>query len=132
MITLVKKRKYIDVNVPQQWEPYLKEALAKPEIQKNLELSNQSQTYSGLGAWIIRSYLVDNTTFRFQHLNTKEDHITIIDNKLRLTVDIYPRKPNELWCAYDKSNNCEHIPYVLTIEEVRKVLTAKGWKLPDV
>jgi hypothetical protein len=129
---LAKKRKYIDVNLPQQWEPYLKEALAKPEVQKNLELVNQTKTYSGLGAWIIREYLVDNTSFRLQHLNTKEHHITIIDNKLRTTVDVYPKKPNELWCEYDQSNSCNHVVYALTLTEVRKVLTAKGWKLPDV
>ena len=127
-----KKRKYIDVNLPQQWGPYLKEALTKPEVQKNLELANQTKTYSGLGAWIIWSYLVDNTSFRFQHLNTKENHITIIDNKLRRTIDIYPKEPNELWCEYDQSNSCDHVSYTLTIEEVRKTLTAKGWKLPDI
>lgn len=127
-----KKRKYIDVNLPENWEPYLKEALQNPEIRKNLELANLSQTYSGLGVWVVRAFLVDKTSFRMQHLNTKEDHITIIDNKLRRTVDIFPRKPDELWCAYDETNDCEHISFALTIEEVRKTLKQKGWKLPDV
>ena len=127
-----KKRGYVAVNVPNQWEPYLKELLAKPEIQKNLELSNQTKTYSGLGAWIIWRFLVDNTSFRFEHFNTKEDHITIIDNQIRRTIDIYPKKPNQLWCDYDQCNDCDHVAFALTIEEVRKVLKAKGWQLPDV
>lgn len=119
---MVKKRKYMDVNVPRQWEPYFKEELAKPEIQKSLELSNQSVTYSGLGVWIIWSYLVEKTSFRFQHLNVKDNHITIIDNKLRRIIDIYIKPSKELWCDYDQSNKCEHVQFVMTIDAVKKAL----------
>jgi hypothetical protein len=129
---MAKKRSYIAVNVPNAWEQYLLELLAEPNIQKNLELGGQTNTYSGLGAWIIWEFLVNNTSMRFQHLNTKENHITIIDNQIRRTVDIYPKEPNELWCEYDQANDCDHVKYALTIEEVRKVLTKKGWELPDM
>lgn len=125
----MKKRKYLDVNVPEIWEPYLREALNKPDVKKNLELANQSQTYSGLGVWIIRNFLVENTSFKLQHLNTKENHITIIDNRLRRTVDVYPREPNELWCDFCKGLVCEHTTFALTIPEIRKTLAQKGWNL---
>ena len=51
------------MNVPKAWEPYLKEALEKPEIQKQLEIGRFSKTYSGLGIWIIHQFLMEKTGF---------------------------------------------------------------------
>jgi hypothetical protein len=124
------KKKYIDVNVPKQWEPYLQEALEKLEIQKQLEINDFTQTYSGLGSWIIREFLLDKTSFRFEHINTKEDHITILDKRIRRVVDVYPREENVLWCGYCSRSDCEHAAFAVTIPEVRKVLEKKGWHIP--
>ena len=128
-----KQRNYIDVNLPKEWKPFLDEAKANIKIQKQLETKGFSKTYSGLGSWIIHEFLVDNTSFRFQHINTDDRHITIQDNKIKHVFDIHIKEnPNRLWCEYCDSIDCEHITFAYTIAEVREVLKKKGWELPDV
>ena len=125
-------RKYIDVNLPKEWQPFLDEALANLKIQKQLESKSFSRTYSGLGRLITRMFLVENTSFRFQHINTDDRHITIQDNKINHVFDVHIKEnPNELWCEYCDSTECEHIPFCYTIPEVKKVLKKKGWELPQ-
>lgn len=127
-----KKRNYIDVNVPRAWEPYFKELLEKPEVQKELELNGFSKTNSGLGIWIIRRFLVDSTSFHLQHFNTYGDRITIVDNKIRRMVDVHVRpvgeREFELWCEHCDSTDCEHVKYALDLPEAMKPLEKKGWK----
>jgi len=88
----MRKRQYIDVNVPRELEPYLNEALENPIIQKQLELSNCTKTHSGLGTWIIQEFLLENTSYRFRHLNTYKDHVTIIDNKIKRVIQVYVKE----------------------------------------
>lgn len=127
-----KVRPYIDVNLPREWEPYLKEALENPAIQKKIEISGFSKTYSGLGNWLIREFLIEKTSFHFRHFNTYENHITIIDNKIRRVINIYPKEPDQLWCEHCDSLDCEHVHFVLTLPRVRQTMEKKGWKLPEV
>ena len=59
------------MNVPRAWEPYLKEALENPEIQKQLEIGRFSKTYSGLGIWIIHQFLIEKTSFPMNDKNER-------------------------------------------------------------
>ena len=127
-----KAREYIDVNVPRRLEPYLQELLISKEIQAELELANFTKTPSGLGNWIIRKILIENTSYRFDHVNTKIDHITIQDRKLGRVVDVWIKEKNVLWCELDNAIDCDHVHAVLQIPEVRKTLQQKGWELPDM
>ena len=133
MITLSNpKRQYIAVNLPREYEPFLNELLEKQEILKRLEINHSSQSHSGLGKWIIEQYLIENTRFRFKHINTREKRITIYDKKLKRYIDLYPKEPNQLLCDFCGNTECEHVNYAWTIPEVRETLAKKGWEIPDL
>lgn len=126
------KKKYIGINAPKKWKPYFDELLAKPEIMKKLELRHFRETDSGLGCLIIHEFLVDNTTFHYEHYNTLEDHIVIIDNKIGRMIFIYvktlPDSQFQLYCEHCGSINCEHVKAVVEIH--RKIIEGmekKGW-----
>lgn len=127
------KRKYIDVNIKKEWEPYLKEALEQPEVQKALAKANRKMLPSSLGVWIIERWLIDNTSFRFEHFNTWEDHTTIIDKKLRNGyIDIFFKligdSKFDLWCEKCDSQECEHIDFALKEPKIMEKLKQKGLK----
>jgi hypothetical protein len=126
-----KSREYLDVNVPRRLEPFMQELLNNKEILAKLEFDKFSRTLSGLGNWIIRQFLIDNTSYRFDHINMKENHITIKDRKLRRVVDVWVKDKDKLWCELDDSNDCDHVHATLEIEEVRDILQKKGWELPE-
>lgn len=126
-----KTREYIDVNLPRRLEPYLQELLTSKEIQAELELANLSSTPSGIGNWIIRKYLIDKTSYRFEHINVKDNHITIKDRKLSRIVDVWIKEKNALWCELDNRTDCDHVHAALQVPEVKTVLQQKGWDLPD-
>jgi hypothetical protein len=128
----VTPRTYIDVNIPRTWDKYLNELLQNKEIQAQLDLAKASQKLSGLGAWIIEQFLIEHTSYRFEHINTLDNHITIKDRKLGRVVYVYIKEPKELWCELDNATECAHIQFSYTIPQVREVLTSKGWQLPDI
>lgn len=107
------KRKYIDVNIKRELEPYLLEALKLPEVQKGLAMANKDMKPSSLGVWIIEQFLIENTNFRFKHFNTFGDHVTIEDKKLRLWIDVAIKligeSEFEFWCPQCDSKKCIHI-----------------------
>ena len=126
-----KKRPYVDVSVPREWEPYLKEALENPQIQKELEIGRFTKTYGGLGVYIIHRFLLEKTSFRLEPFKY-HDHATIVDNKLRRLINVYPRliaeTEFELWCEYCDSTDCEHAKFALAVPEIMKQLEERGWK----
>jgi len=124
-----EKKPYLTVNLPREWGPYLEEALLNPEIRKKLEIGEFTMTSSGLGNWVIREFLIHNTSFHYQHFNTYDDHATIIDNKIRRMIDIYPKEEiKELWCEYCDSTNCEHVKFARTVPKIMEPLEKKGWR----
>jgi len=124
-----KKRKYIDVNIPREWEPFLNEAFDLPEVQKGLAITHRDLKPSSLGVWIIEQWLIDKTSFRFQHFNTYKEYITVIDKKLpNLYLDIYPKPDGKLWCKHDDSNDCVHVQWILRQSDLMQSLKQKGWK----
>jgi Arc/MetJ-type ribon-helix-helix transcriptional regulator len=72
---------------------------------------------------------------RFEHFNIGPDSVRISDRKLNWIADIY-FKPEGIFCDYDKTNNCEHIDFALTVPEIIEIIRKRrkeGWlKLPDV
>ncbi|MDH5481575.1 MAG: hypothetical protein OEY22_01655 [Candidatus Bathyarchaeota archaeon] len=124
-----KGRPYIAVNLPRNWEEFLDEALQDIRIQKELELKGFSKTHSGLGVWIINDFLVNNTSFRFEHLNTQLDKITIVDRKINRVVDVYVRDQGKLYCGHDCVFDCDHIKFAKQVSEVVKLFKSKGWEL---
>lgn len=130
-MTLPKKKKerpYVSVNVPREWEQFLNEALETPEVLKGLELSGKDRKASSLGVWIIEQWLINNTTFRFEHFNTFENYATIKDKKVpNRLFDIYPKNDDKLWCENCDSLDCEHVKYTLTIRKVVETLHERGW-----
>ncbi len=126
------KRPYIDINLPRKLEPYLEEALQNPHIQRELEYNRYTKTPSGLGAWIITQFLIDKTSYRFSHINTFDNRVTIRDRKLNREVDINLKPLSgsgfEMICEVHESSNCEHVKYVRNLPDVLEELKQKGWK----
>jgi len=123
-----EKKRYIDVNIPREWGPYLTEALEKPEIKKQLEMNRFTKSYSGLGSWIIHEFLIAHTGFRFQHFKTYLNpipRVAIVDNKIRRLINLYPKKKEsgtKLWCEHCDSTDCEHVKFALTVPSTSKIL----------
>ena len=64
----------------------------------------------------------------YEHVNTYEDHVKIVDYEIRRIISIYFRENGMVWCEAHESDNCPHIDYVLGLPEVKKALERKGWK----
>jgi len=126
-----EKRKYIDVNLPRTWERYLNEALEKIGIQRRLEINHIRKSYSGLGKWIIEQFLIENTSYRFKHLNTKEDYVTIYDRKLRRYINVHIKPDGSLLCETCERSDCEHVTAAVNIPEVKTIFKKKDWELPE-
>lgn len=105
-----KKRAYLDVNLPREWESFLNEALEDPEIAMRLKVKNYQKTYSSLGKWIIENFLVENTSYRYEHFNTLENHMKIYDKKLGRTIEVF-RKGKELRCMECNKSKCPHVDF---------------------
>lgn len=73
-------------------------------------------------------------TPRFEHVNTYEDHVLILDRKIgpQATVTLQVRTVGEssfeFHCERCGRTNCEHILYATTIPEVMRPAEKKGWK----
>jgi len=127
-----KKRDYIDVNVPRIWERFLEEALRKPEIQKKLEHARYRLKPSSLGVWIIRNFLIDNTSYRFDYINSIGKKTTIYDKKLTETFDVLVQPDHKrLFCPKCDSAECDHVKFVYTLPHIKQFFKKKGWELPD-
>jgi Arc/MetJ-type ribon-helix-helix transcriptional regulator len=73
-------------------------------------------------------------TTRFEHFNMGANGVRITDRKIKLIADIY-FKPQGIFCDLDKTDDCEHIDFALTVPEIREIIRQhkkEGWKLPDL
>jgi len=77
---------------------------------------------------------IKSTPPRFEHLNTFEDHATIIDradpNRKRV-VNVYFKEKLGAYCELCDSGKCDHVRYVWSLSDVIKALMKKGFKEPD-
>jgi len=71
---------------------------------------------------------------RFQHINTYENHVKILDNDLeahgRLISIYFNGDHKSAWCDYCEKTDCVHIDYVWELSEVAEVLRVRGLKSP--
>jgi hypothetical protein len=66
-----------------------------------------------------------------EHFNVYEDHVTIIDRKMRRIPSVFFRN-NTIFCDVCEKKNCRHVKYALKLPKVRKALEKKGLKItPD-
>jgi len=71
---------------------------------------------------------------RFEKINSDEDGVKILDRTLGDDVQIYI-KPNGIRCGYDRTANCVHVKFALSLPEVQQLVKKHrkdGWKLPKV
>jgi len=64
---------------------------------------------------------------RFEHYNLYEDHVTIMDNKENRLVDVYFRN-NHAYCEYCRSFKCEHIKFIISLDDIMEKLRKFGWR----
>lgn len=65
---------------------------------------------------------------RFEHINTYEDHASLLDRELKTELSIYFKPDGIAWCTLDESQECIHIEYVLSLPNVLLILKEQGWK----
>ena len=65
-----------------------------------------------------------------EHFNVNEDHVTIIDHKMRRIPDVFFRN-NRVWCDVCEEEDCRHVRYALKIPKVVKILSENGWVIDE-
>ena len=71
---------------------------------------------------------------RFEHFNIGPDGARILDRQINMIADVY-FKFEGIFCDLDKTSNCEHIEFALTVPKIQNIIRKRrkeGWKLPDV
>jgi Arc/MetJ-type ribon-helix-helix transcriptional regulator len=69
-----------------------------------------------------------------EHFNVSEQGVRILDRSLQSKsskgriIDVY-FKPDNAWCDYCESSNCNHVRFALNLAEVQETLNKKGWKI---
>jgi Arc/MetJ-type ribon-helix-helix transcriptional regulator len=69
-----------------------------------------------------------------EHFNVSEQGVRILDRSLQSKssrgriIDVY-FKPDNAWCDYCESSNCNHVRFALNLKEVQETLKKKGWKI---
>lgn len=105
------------------------EFLETPEG-KRFGFTNRSQLIDQA----IRDMLEEYLSKRFEHVNTFEDKVRIMDNTIGKNGDIVTvsfRGGKSGFCELDRSDNCIHVKYAWEIPEVAKVLKKQGLKPPN-
>jgi hypothetical protein len=71
---------------------------------------------------------------QLEHFNLSENGVRVLDRTLGnkhsrgRIIDVY-FKPDKVLCEYCQSNNCKHVEFALSLPEVRKILSEKGWEV---
>jgi len=69
-----------------------------------------------------------------EHFNLSERGVRILDRSLAnhtskgRIIDVY-FKPDKVLCEYCGSDNCKHVEFALSLPEVRRILSEKGWEI---
>jgi Arc/MetJ-type ribon-helix-helix transcriptional regulator len=69
-----------------------------------------------------------------EHFNIDEEGVRILDRTLASKesngriIDVY-FKPDNVWCDYCQSNNCQHTKFALDLNDVKGILSKKGWTI---
>ena len=99
------------------------------EIQRIIK-ENPHLGYKNVSQFVINAIrkLIEQYKPRFEHFNTYEDHVTIIDRtgKHARLIDIYFRN-GKAYCEFCQDFDCEHIRFALKIPKVVEPLRRAGW-----
>ncbi len=83
---------------------------------------------------IRKSYPVALPRFEY-FIDSEHNEVRVTDRKINRQTDIYFTIQG-IYCELDKTNDCQHIQYILTIPEIQEIIKKKrkeGWqKLPDI
>jgi hypothetical protein len=69
-----------------------------------------------------------------EHFNVNEEGVRILDRTLHSKtstgriIDVY-FKPDNVWCDYCQSSNCQHTKFALDLPAVQEILNKKGWTI---
>jgi Arc/MetJ-type ribon-helix-helix transcriptional regulator len=69
---------------------------------------------------------------RFEKVNSDEQGAKVFDRQIGEVVQVYIR-PEGIHCFYHKTDNCEHIEYILSLKDIQEIVKQRkreGWKLP--
>ena len=105
-------------------------------IKTYLGLENDTEVIRTLITWFYKENEKDLTgpPKSMWHLNLNEDGVIIWDPDIGRGAQIY-FKPQGIFCEVCKSDNCKHIQFALSKNDIREVIRKRrkeGWKLPDV
>lgn len=69
---------------------------------------------------------------RFEHFNLDVDKgiVRVLDRKLGIIADVYFRRRDSgpvVTCEWDRSSECDHVKYALTIPKIKEALRQDGW-----
>jgi len=95
--------------------------ILETDIGRRKGLTNTNQFID----WAVKEKLEELEQTRFSNINTYDDHVKILDNrigKLGQIVSVYFKKNNNMWCDYCDETNCVHIQYANEIPQVKSIL----------
>lgn len=80
----------------------------------------------------VRELIKDLITKRFEHVNTYEDKVRILDNQIGKNGDIITIffREKSGFCEHCQMVNCVHVKYAWEIPEIQKILRKHGLKPP--
>lgn len=105
-------------------------------IKQFLGLENDTEVIRSIIAWYFGQHEKDliGPPKTMWHLNLKENGVIIWDPELQEGVQIN-FKPEGIFCTHDKKDNCKHVQYALSKQDIKTIVKKKrneGWKLPIV
>ncbi|MGI0063090.1 MAG: hypothetical protein ACREBA_11630 [Nitrosotalea sp.] len=115
------------LRVPHGLMEELEKFLDSPTAKKTGFTSKTQATTTAMREFLLRY------SKRFEHLNTYEDKVRILDNNIGKDGDIVTVqfKGKVAYCNYCESKDCIHVKYCWEIPEVAEVLKKHGLKIPD-
>lgn len=88
--------------------------------------------YKSISSFIIDAVrrLIEETKPALEHFNVYDDHVTVIDHKLRRLVNVYFTN-DRVYCELCQATECPHIQYALNIPKIQEALREKGWIITE-
>lgn len=68
---------------------------------------------------------------RFEHLNTYDNNVKLLDNELERVASVYFKIDHETYCDVCEKSDCIHLEVAWTIPEVADVLRKHGFESPE-
>jgi len=71
-----------------------------------------------------------------EHFNLSEEGVRVLDRSLAnhtsrgRIIDVF-FKEGKIWCDYCESADCRHVKFALSLPVVHKIISKKGWYIPE-